>query len=125
MDEMVGVDDDQFGLAGPIVGESDDLVADRDVLDGAADFLDETGQVAALSRGKRRGPPIGKGALSDRGLAWIDTCSLDPDEDLARSRDRSVDLHDAEDVNSAVPVEPHCTRHWSSPCRVSQSSDTP
>jgi hypothetical protein len=115
MDEIVSVDDDQFGLAGPIVGESDDLVADRDVLDRAADFLDETGQVGALSRGKRRGPPIGKGTLSDRGLAWIDTCSLDPDEDLARSWDGSVDLHDAENVNSAVLVEPHCTRHGSSP----------
>src|ERR1700694_5385623 len=115
MDEMVGVDDDQFGLAGPIVGEPDDLVADCDVLDGAADFLDETGEVAALSRGKRRGPPIGKGALSDRRLARIDTCSLDPDEDLVRSWDRSVDFHDVEDINSAVPVEPHCTRHGSSP----------
>ena len=115
MDEMVSVDDDQFGLAGPTVGESDDLVADRDVFDGAADFLDETGEVAALSRGKRRRPPIGKGALSDRSLARIDTGSLDPDEDLARSWGRSVDLHDAEDVNSAVRVEPHCTRHGCSP----------
>src|ERR1700687_5732676 len=112
---MVSVDDDQFGLAGPIVGESDDLVADRDVFDGATDILDETGEVATLSRGKRGGPPIGKGALSDRSLARIDTGSLDPDEDLARSWDRSVDLHDAEDVNSAVLVEPHCTRHGSSP----------
>src|SRR5580700_5727655 len=111
MDEMVGLDDNQFGMAGPIVGEPDDLVADRDVLDGAADFLDEAGEVAALSRGKRCGPPIGKGALSDRGLARIDTGSLDPDEHLARSWDRSVDLHDAQDVNSAVLVEPHGTRH--------------
>src|ERR1700730_14247767 len=115
MDEMVGFDDDQFGLAGPIVGEPDDLVADRNVLDCAADFLDETGEVAALSGGKRRGPPVGKGALSDRGLARIDTSSLDPDENLARSWDRSVDLHNAKDINSAVPVEPHCTRHGSSP----------
>src|SRR5271167_2472793 len=111
MDEMVSFDDDQFGLASTIVGEPDDLVTDRDVLDGAANILDKTGEVAALSRGKRRGPPIGKGTLSDRGLARIDTCSLDPDEDLARSWDRSVGLHDAEDVNSAVLVEPHCTRH--------------
>src|ERR1700692_3582803 len=115
MDEMVGFDDNQFGMAGPIVGESDDLVTDRDVFDGAADFLDEPGEVAALSRGKRRRPPIGKGALSDRSLARIDTGSLDPDEDLARSWDRSVDLHDAEDVNSAVLVEPHCPSHGSSP----------
>ena len=115
MDEMVGFDDNQFGLAGPIVGEPHYLLADRNVLDGAADFLDETGEVTALSGRKRSGPPIGQGALSDRGLARIDTGSLDPDEDLVRSRDRSVDLHDAKDINSAVPVEPHCTRHGSSP----------
>src|SRR5271168_196248 len=103
---MVGFDDDQLSLAGPIVGKPDDLITDRDVPDGAADLFDETGEVAPLSRGKRRGPPTGKGALPDRGLAGIDTCSLDPDEDLARPRDRCVDFHDVEDVNSAVPVEP-------------------
>jgi hypothetical protein len=112
---MVSFDDDQFGLAGPIVGKPDDLLTDRDVLDGAADFLDQTGEVAALSRGKRRGPPIGQGALSDHGLTGIDPCGLDPDEDLTRPWGRSVDFYDAEDVNAAVVVEPHCTRHGSSP----------
>ena len=79
---MVSLDNNQFGVTGPIVRESDDLVADRDVLDRASDFLDDAGKVAALSRGKRRGPPLGEGALSDRGLARIDAGRLHPDEDL-------------------------------------------
>src|SRR5438128_6750414 len=37
MDDLVSFDDDQFGLAGPMVGKPDDRVTNRDVLDGAAD----------------------------------------------------------------------------------------
>ena len=48
---MAGLDDDQFRLTGPMVGETDDFVADRGVFDVAADFLDDAGEVTALSRG--------------------------------------------------------------------------
>src|SRR5580692_9121287 len=112
---MVGFNKNHFGVAGPIVGEPNDLVADHNIIDGAADFLDDTGEVTALSRWKRCGEPIGEGALSDRGLASIDSGSLDAYEDLVRSCDRSVNLHDVKDINSAVAVEPHCTRHRFSP----------
>jgi hypothetical protein len=115
MDKMVGLDDDQFRLTGPKVGEPDDFVADRGVFDGAADFLDDAGEVTALSRGKRRGPLFGKAALPDHSLAGIDARSLDPDEDLPRSWDRSVDLYEVQDVDSAVFVKPYCTSHGRSP----------
>jgi hypothetical protein len=41
--QMVSLDNNQFGVTGPIVRESDDLVADRDVPDRASDCLDEAG----------------------------------------------------------------------------------
>ena len=63
--QMVGLDSNQFGMTGPIVRESDDLVADRDVPDRASDCLDDAGKVAALSRGECRGPLLGEGTLAD------------------------------------------------------------
>ena len=68
---MVSLDNNQFGVTGPIVRESDDLVADRDVPDRASDCLDDAGKVAALSRGECRGPLLGEGTLADRGLSRV------------------------------------------------------
>jgi hypothetical protein len=93
--QMVGLDNNQFGVTGSIVRESDDLVADRDVPDRASDCLDDAGKVAALSRGECRGPLLGEGTLADCGLSRVDASRLHPDEDLLRSRHRSVDLDDA------------------------------
>jgi len=93
--QMVSLDNNQFGVTGPIVRESDDLVADRDVPDRAPDCLDDAGKVAALSRGECRGPLLGEGTLADCGLSRVDASRLHPDEDLLRSRHRSVDLDDA------------------------------
>jgi hypothetical protein len=53
---MVSLDNNQFRVTGPIVRESDDLVANRDVPDCTSDFLDDAGEVAALPRGECRGP---------------------------------------------------------------------
>jgi hypothetical protein len=108
---MISSNDHQFGVARPIFGKPDDLVAHDDVFDGTADLFDNTGKVAALTRRKRRWPAIGEDALSDHDLAGIDACCLDPDEDLVRFRNRSLDLHNTQDVDSAVMVELHCTRH--------------
>ena len=112
---MVSLDNNQFGVTGPIVRESDDLVADRDVPDRASDSLDDAGNVAALSRGECRGPLLGEGTLADRGLSRVDASRLHPDEDLFRTRHRSVDLDDAQDVCSAISVKFHRTRHLLSP----------
>ncbi len=118
-DEIAGgVHDDQLGLAGAVVGEPDDLIADRDVLDAAADLLDDAGKIAALAGGKCCGPPLGHGAFANPGLAGIDARGLDADQDLTRAWDRPVDLHDAQDVETAIVVEAHCTRHGRPPrCR--------
>src|SRR6202040_195877 len=125
VNEMVSLDDDELGLAGPIVRESDDLVADSDIPDGAADCFDDAGKVAALSRRKCCGPLLGEDTLPDRGLAGVDTRSLDPDQDLLRSRNGAVNLYDMQDVNSAILVKFHRTRHRLSPCHGSRLSRDP
>jgi hypothetical protein len=56
--EVVGVDSDQLGLAGPVVRESDDLVADRHPGDAVGHLVDEPREVAALPRGERRRPSL-------------------------------------------------------------------
>jgi hypothetical protein len=114
--QMVSLDNNQFGVTGPIVRESDDLVADRDVPDRASDCLDDAGKVATLSRWECSGPLLGEGTLADRGLSRVDSSRLHPDDDLFRSRHRSVDLDDTKDVYSAVSVKLHRTRHWLSLC---------
>jgi hypothetical protein len=48
MDQMVSLDDNQFGLTGAIVRKSYDLITDRDILDRAADLLDDAGKITAL-----------------------------------------------------------------------------
>src|SRR3984957_8390230 len=114
--QMASLDNNQFGVTGPIVRESDDLVADRDVPDRASDCLDDAGKVAALSRRECRGPPLREGTLADRGLSGVDASRLHPDDDLFRSRHRSVDLDDAQDVYSAISVK------LLSPCTVAAST---
>src|SRR5580698_7847436 len=90
--QMVSLDNNQFGVTGPIVRECDDLVADRYVPDRASDCLDDAGKVTALSRGECRGPLLGEGAFPDRGLTRVDASRLHTDEHLSPSRHRAVDL---------------------------------
>src|SRR5262249_48174752 len=108
---IVSLDNNQFGVTGPIVRESDDLVAHPDVSDPASDCLDDTGKVATLSRGECRGPLLGKGTIPDHGLSRVDASRLHADEDLFWSRHRLVDLDDAHDIYSAISVKLHRTRH--------------
>jgi hypothetical protein len=112
---MFSLDNNQFGVTGPIVRECDDLVADRYVPDRASDCLDDAGKVTALSRGECRGPLLGEGAFPDRGLTRVDASRLHTDEHLSPSRHRAVDLDDPQDIYSAIFVKLHRTRHWLSP----------
>ena len=78
--QMVSLDNNQFGVTGAIVRKSDDLGADCDVPDRPSDCLDDAGKVAALSRRECRGPLLGEGTLADRGLSRVDTGRLHTDE---------------------------------------------
>ena len=46
---VVGLHDDELGLAGAIVGEADHLVADREAADVSAELFDDSCQIAPLS----------------------------------------------------------------------------
>src|SRR5690348_14325479 len=52
--EVAGLDQDQFGLGGPLVREPDHLVAGEESADLGADLLDDPGEVAALPGRERR-----------------------------------------------------------------------
>ena len=51
--QIVGGDRDELGLTGAIVGESDHLVADRDIRNVGTEFVDDACEVASLARGER------------------------------------------------------------------------
>jgi hypothetical protein len=66
---------------------------------------------------------LGEGTLADRGLSRVDASRFHLDEDLFRSRHRSVDLDDVQNVYSDISVKLHRTRHWLSLSQLQPSLD--
>ena len=99
------LDHDEFGLAGPEVGEADHLVADGHPGDLGPHLLDHPGQVAALARRERGGPAVVHEALADGGLAGVDPGGADADEDLAGAGNRAGHLAEVEHVDAAITIE--------------------
>ena len=89
-DQALGLDEHELGVAGPLVGEADDLIADAKALDTGPDLLDHPGQVAALSGGERRGPALVHPPFADPHLARVDPGRLDPYERLPLRRARAA-----------------------------------
>ena len=109
--QVGGLDQDVLGLAGPVVGEADDLVAGGESGHVRARLGHDPGQVAALAGREHRRPSGVQQPLADLGLAGVDPCRLDLDQDMARARHRPGDVHHLQDVDPAVLLEPHCLRH--------------
>ena len=108
--EVLRLGHDELGVAGAVVREADDLVADGDALDPGADRFDDAGEVAALPGREGRRPAVVHGALADGGLARIDPRRLHAHEHLALAGGLRLHVDDVEDVDSAVPIESH--RLW-------------
>ncbi|UUT34288.1 hypothetical protein L2X98_26830 [Microbacterium elymi] len=95
-------------MARAIVGEAEDLVADREPGDLRADLGHDAGEVAALALREVRGPAGVQIAASDRRLARVDAGRAHPHDHLMRSGRRIGDLPHVQNIHVAVPVESHC-----------------
>jgi hypothetical protein len=112
--QVLLLDDDVLGVAGPVVGEPDDLVPHGESRHARAGPGDDPGQVAAFPRRERGRPPGVQHAVSDPGLAGVDPGRLDANQYLLRSRYRVRNIDDLEDLDPAVLVEPHCLHRMTS-----------
>ena len=112
--EVVRIDHDELGLAGPVIRPPEHLVTDREPGDAVAQLIHDAGQVAALPR-RERGRPSRQQPPADLGLARVDPGCLHRDQDLTRAGHRTVDLLDVENICPAVPVEPDGLRHVRTP----------
>jgi hypothetical protein len=94
--QLAGVDGDQLGLVGPVVGEADDLVARGPVGDPGANRVDHAGEVGALPGREGRGPAVVQQTPADGRFARVDPGRLHPDDHLAGTDetvlDRTVEL---------------------------------
>src|SRR5205823_1892223 len=70
--------------------------------------LHHPGEVTAFPRGKRGGPPLRQQSPTNRGFSRVDACRFHPHEDAAGADDRRAELHDLQDVDVTVLIEPHC-----------------
>ena len=98
-------------MAGPSVGESDDLIAHSETADAGTEFGHHPRQVAALTGRKRRRKHIAHGTRANRRLTDIDAGCPDLDQNLTGSRNRAGHVAHLEDVDAAVRIELHCFSH--------------
>jgi hypothetical protein len=105
VDKIVGFYDDKLSMAGPLVCETDHLIALCKTLHSLADSGNDACQVATLPGGKCGWPALVKQALTDGGFAWINTGGLDLDEDLFWTRLRSLDIYDLQHVDLAILIK--------------------
>lgn len=105
MDELTGLDQDEFGLAGAVIGESDDFIQEGETPDIFPHFFDDAGEVGTLTGGEMCGPLTVKCAFADRGLARIEARGAHFDEHLGVAGFRNGNFFDVEDVKAAVFVE--------------------
>jgi hypothetical protein len=100
-------------VAGPPVGESDDLVAHREIADAGAEFGHHPCQIAALTGRERQRPQVVQRAAPEHRLTDVDPGRPDLDQNLAGSRNRAGHVAHLEDVDASVEVELHCSGHES------------
>src|SRR5438309_9092248 len=86
--ELGGLDLDQLGLAGPLIGPPQDLVAGGESGHVLAGLIDHARQVAALPGGKCGRPPLGIEPFPDGRLAGVDASRLYPHHGMARAGHR-------------------------------------
>src|SRR6266700_7366374 len=115
MGKVAGLYNDKLCLAGPLVRETDHLIAHGKTWYSLADSCNDTCQVTALPRGKCGWPSIGKQALTDGCLTRINTGCLDIDKYLARTRRRSLDIYDLQHVDPTILIKLDCFGHYLTP----------
>src|SRR5581483_6006388 len=115
MGKVAGLYNDKLGVTGPVVGETDYLVAHGKTLHAIADSGDDACQVTALSRGECGGPALVKQTFADGCFAWINTGCLDFDEHLSRTRCRLLDIYDLQHVEFAILIKLDCFGHYVTP----------
>jgi hypothetical protein len=109
--QVAGLDQHILGLAGPVVGEPDDLVPLGEPGHARPGLRHDPGQVTALSGGECGGPPGMQQALTDLGFTRVDAGGLDTYQHLPGSRLRHGHLDHVEDLDPAVLLESHRLRH--------------
>jgi hypothetical protein len=102
---------DKLGLTGPLVRETDHLMAHGNPLHALTDSGNDPCQVTALPRRKCGRPPIGKQAFTDACLTWINTGGLDIDKGFPRTRLRSLNIDDLQHFDPAILIKPDCFGH--------------
>jgi hypothetical protein len=98
------------GVAGTPKTEPEHLVADGEIADPVPDLDDNSGQVAALTRGKRRGELLMQCADADSCLAGIDPGGANLDEHLACAGGWHIDIGHIQDIAPAISIEPDRAR---------------
>jgi hypothetical protein len=99
------LDEDVFGVACPVVGIADHLVAHGYARHARADLLDHAGEVRALAAGKGRGEDLADQARTDLRLAGIDTGGPNRHEHLVGPGLRTRHVVHLEDLDATVIVE--------------------
>ena len=106
--QVLGLSEHILGVAGPVVGEADNLIADCEARDLRARLRDDAGEVAAFARRENRREARMQQTVADLSFAGVDARRLDPYESLSGSWYRRRHLGHLQHVHAAVLIEPNC-----------------
>src|SRR5262249_41215826 len=115
MDKLAGLYHDKLCVAGPLVRETDHLIALGKTLHSLADSGNDTCQITALPGGKCGRPALVKQTFTDGCLTWINTSCPDIDKYLPWTWCRSLHIYDLQHIGPTILIKLDCFRHYLTP----------